>query len=197
MRRRRKSHASRQKRVDPAFGPSTIRYRLKNHFIYRGAQRKMACGDRERCMWRKAWREPPDCRTSDVCSQRSHDLLPFNRQGHPAVEGENAGMLQLYLPVYWMIMALVVLFLKEHQRRTDGLILRRVKTFCLAGTAVFALKMTKRLTQVCRCCAEGGESVFRRFDREAWGNLPIQITTPMSTFDNYIPESCGTSSIWV
>lgn len=46
-------------------------------------------------------------------------------------------------------MALIVVFLREHTRRTKGLILRRVKTFCLAGTAIFALKMTKRLTQVC------------------------------------------------
>lgn len=58
------------------------------------------------------------------------------------------GKLHLSLSLYWAVMALVVLCLMVHQRRSEGLILRRVKTFCLAGTAIFALKMTKTLTQV-------------------------------------------------
>lgn len=65
----------------------------------------------------------------------------------PAASPGSRG-LRLSLPLYWTVMALVVAYLRAHARRTKGLVLRRVKTFCLAGTAIFALKMTKKLTQV-------------------------------------------------
>ncbi|CAM9520589.1 unnamed protein product, partial [Hapterophycus canaliculatus] len=55
--------------------------------------------------------------------------------------------IHLSLSVYWTVMLLVVVFLVEHQRRTEGLILRRIKTFCLAGTVIGMLKMTRKLTQ--------------------------------------------------
>lgn len=58
------------------------------------------------------------------------------------------GKLRLSLPSYWTVMVLVVVFLREHLRRTEGLVLRRIKTFCLAGTAIFTLKMTRKLTKV-------------------------------------------------
>lgn len=69
----------------------------------------------------------------------------------PGGGGGGDGGLRLSLPLYWTVMALVVAYLRAHARRREGLIFRRVKTFCLAGTAIFALKMTKKLTQVRAC----------------------------------------------
>lgn len=56
--------------------------------------------------------------------------------------------LTLSLSTYWTVLVVVLAFVWEHLRRTEGLVLRRVKTFCLAGTAIFALKMTKKRTTV-------------------------------------------------
>lgn len=61
------------------------------------------------------------------------------------------GGLRLSLSLYWTAMALIFACLRAYARRRKGLILRWIKTLCLAGTAIFALKMTKKLTQVCVC----------------------------------------------
>lgn len=66
------------------------------------------------------------------------------------------------LAVYWAFMVLVVVCLREHQRRTEGVFLRRVKTFCLAGTFIFVLKMTQKLTQVGAKEAKGRRKSRRR-----------------------------------
>lgn len=70
--------------------------------------------------------------------------------------------MNLSLSVYWTVMVLVVVCLSEHQRRTEGLVLRRIKTFCLAGTVIGALKMTRKLTQVCEMSAPHHKQ------RDAW-----------------------------
>ena len=54
----------------------------------------------------------------------------------------------LSLSVYWTVMVLVMVLVREHHRRTEGLILRRIKTFCLAGTMIFSLMLTRRIAKV-------------------------------------------------
>ncbi|CAM9980398.1 unnamed protein product [Pylaiella littoralis] len=71
---------------------------------------------------------------------------PPRDDGAPAATTRNL-KLRVSPAVYWAIMALVVVCLREHHRRTRGVLLRRVKTFCLAGTFIFVLKMTQKFTQ--------------------------------------------------
>lgn len=70
----------------------------------------------------------------------------LSRAGTP----ETARTLRLSLSVYWVVMTLAVLSILEHQRRTEGLLLRRIKTFCLAGFVILTLKMTRKQTRVRR-----------------------------------------------
>ena len=62
--------------------------------------------------------------------------------------------------VYWAVMVTAAMLLRERHRRTEGLVLRRIKTFCLAGTAIFALKMTRKMTKVTGPCMSGELSLI-------------------------------------
>lgn len=74
-----------------------------------------------------------------------------NGAGTQGAAGEGASpwhTVKLSLSVYWMVMVVAVFGIREHLRRTEGLFLRRMKTFCLAGFVIFALKMTRMQTRV-------------------------------------------------
>ncbi|CAM9245435.1 unnamed protein product [Scytosiphon promiscuus] len=81
------------------------------------------------------------CAGEEECSEDSTSSSPGPVSSPAPIK------LNLSLSVYWTVMLVVVICLSEHQRRTEGLILRRIKTFCLAGTVIGTLKMTRKLTQ--------------------------------------------------
>lgn len=70
--------------------------------------------------------------------------------GHPGPFGTSTVQLplSLSLSVYWTVMALTVILMREYHRRTEGIFLRRIKTFCFAGTAIFSLMYTRKIAKV-------------------------------------------------
>lgn len=68
--------------------------------------------------------------------------------GQPGPFESSTVQLPLHLSVYWTVMALTVVLMREYHRRTEGIFLRRIKTFCFAGTAIFSLMYTRKIAKV-------------------------------------------------
>lgn len=87
-----------------------------------------------------------------VCWQEensSGETVWMERDDNPGGSfGSSTVQLPLSLSVYWTVMALTAVLMGEYHRRTEGIFLRRIKTFCFAGTAIFSLMYTRKIAKV-------------------------------------------------
>lgn len=106
-----------------------------------------ASSSREATSMRHALYESPssigDCR---VLSAMQEVQTSSKKEQPPQTELKHD--LHLEVSLYWVCFIILTIIPLEHQRRTNGLLIRRFKTFCLAGFALLIFKMTSIFTKV-------------------------------------------------